>query len=108
MQSDTKTPDSIAWASGAGMQVASRPSGRQSPATIVSPPAMRKPATAPANPPSTGAVTASRATPGVDQATLIGSRFHRLSPIPASPIATAAAINPEAAWASLAPTLIRP
>ncbi|GAA6158671.1 hypothetical protein NBRC116589_08450 [Ruegeria sp. HU-ET01832] len=52
--------------------------------------------------------TASSAAPGVDQATLIGCRYHRLNPIAVSPIAIAAIIKPDADCAADAPIAASP
>jgi hypothetical protein len=107
-QRPMSTPASIALASAGGMEDTIRPSGFQSPATTISRPQRRKAPTAASKPPSTAPELASKAAPGVDQATLTGSRVERLMTIAQTPREIESAIRPEAAWASLAPTPARP
>src|SRR5580698_2915828 len=107
-QSENKTPASMALASGEGIAAIARPNGRIRPAATISAPQMRKAPTAEGKPPLTAPVVANKAAPGVDQATEIGMRDHRLNTMPASPIAMESAISPEAASASLAPTAVSP
>jgi len=104
----SSTPASMALASATGMDATRRPSGRHNPHTTTSAEHATNAPTAPANPPSAIGVVASRAAPGVDHATLIGIRRHRLSAMPHSPKATDSAIRPEAACAGSAPMAVRP
>ena len=90
------------------MAATARPSGRHSPASTISTPAITNAPTAARNPPAIAPVLASKAAPGVDQTTLIGWRVARLTTTPPSPIAIAAAISPDATSASLAPIAVRP
>ncbi len=108
MHSGSSTPPSIACASVVGIAAANRPSGCHIPASTVSAPANRNAPTAPENPAAGAAETASSAAPGVDQATLIGWRYHRLSTIAASPMARAAIISPDAACGPEAPMASSP
>jgi hypothetical protein len=79
------------------MAATARSNGRIMPAATISAPTAKKAPTAAGNPPATAPVEASSAAPGVDQAQAIGMRDHRLSPMPAIPIAIDSAIRPEAA-----------
>ncbi len=90
------------------MEATDRPKGRQSPASTSSAPLTRNAPTATGKPPCGTAEAASSAAPGVDQATLIGIRRHRLSTIPQSPMAMERAMRPEAASAGPAPMARRP
>ena len=101
-------PASMALASEAGMAATARPNGLMSPAATMRTPTTRKAPTAAGKPPLTAPVAASSAAPGVDHAEEIGMRNHRLSTTPASPMAIASAIRPEAACASFAPAASRP
>ena len=77
-QRPSNTPASMALASGPGMAATQRPKGFHRPAATSSRPQTRKAPTADAKPPSSGPEVAKRAAPGVDQATLMGSRLARL------------------------------
>ena len=107
-QSVNRIPASMALASGAGIAATARPSGFHKPATVSSTPQTRKAPTASPKPPAGAAVAASSAAPGVDQATLTGSRSRSESRMPASPMAIDSAISPEAACAGEAPTAASP
>ena len=96
-QSENNTPASMALAKAGGMAAIARPNGRIRPAATISAPQIRKAPTAEEKPPLTAPVVASKAAPGVDQAPEIGMRDHRLSAMPANPMATDSAIRPEAA-----------
>ena len=107
-QRPNSTPASIALASVGGIAATSRPNGRISPAATNSRPTTRKAPAASGKPPAVAPVAASSAAPGVDHAAAIGMRVARLSTMPATPMAIASAIRPEAACASLAPTAESP
>lgn len=102
------TPASIALARGAGIDATARPSGRNSPATIINAAQTTKPPTAAWNPPAIAPELASSAAPGVDQAMLTGNRVVRLSTMAQSPIEIDSTVNPEAACPGVAPTACNP
>ncbi len=77
-QRPSRTPASIALASGAGIAATQRPSGFHSPARMMRIAVTTNAPTDTAKPPSTGPELARSAAPGVDQATLIGCRVLRL------------------------------
>src|SRR5690606_21137978 len=91
-----------------GIAATQRPSRGQDPASTISSPDTRKAPTAALKPPSTAPVVARSAPPGVDQATLIGSRVRRLTQIAHRPMDMDSAISPDAARAWLGPTALRP
>ena len=68
----------------------------------------KKPPTTAGHPPSTAPVAASRATPGVDHATVMGMRKRPASTMHPMPTTIEIASSPLAAWAGEAPTVRRP
>jgi hypothetical protein len=95
-------------ASGAGIAATHRPSGFHRPASTISTPQTRNAPTAALNPPATAPEVASSAPPGVDHATVIGSRVFRLSQTAHSPMEIDSAIRPDVACPRSAPTAISP
>lgn len=91
-----------------GIHAISEPSGGSKPVSMISTATTAKAPTAALQPPSTTPVVASSAAPGVDQATVIGSRVRRDSTIEASPIVIETASRPLPAWAASAPTAVNP
>src|SRR3546814_11768088 len=102
------TPDSMAFASGAGMAATARPSGRNRPAITISTAQTMKAPTAAENPPSTAPAVARSEPPGVDQAIDTGNRVQALSALAHTPIDTASALRPEAATEPPTPTPVSP
>src|SRR5947209_6469378 len=106
--SSSTTPASIAWAIGVGIAAMRRPRGGHNPVITSSAPVTRKAPTAAGHPPCTAPVLASRAAPGVDQASVSGIRWRRTShKMPTAWVAQTAS-SPEAASAGVAPTPRRP
>lgn len=107
-QSSSTTPASIAWAIGAGIDAMRAPSRGHAPVITISTPTIRNAPTAAGQPPWTMPVLASRAAPGVDQASVIGIRWRRVSQkIPTACVAHTAS-RPEEASTGDAPTPRRP
>ncbi len=106
--SGSSTPASIACAMEGGMRAIRRPRRGQTAVSRMSPATTRNAPTAAGQPPSTAPVAASRAAPGVDQATVIGIRYRHASTIAATPIVTQSARSPLADCAGVAPTARRP
>ena len=102
------TPASIALASGTGIEVTIFPSCFQHPARTMRVAVTRKAPTTTGNPPSGADSVARNAAPGVDQAALMGILVRRLRKMPQAPMATAAAMSPDAASSAEAPTAVSP
>src|SRR6476661_9164489 len=107
-QSWSRTPASMAWARDVGMRAISLPSAGTRPVRASSSPAPTKPPTAAGHPPSGTADAASSAAPGVDQARVTGTRERQARNNTPSPTVRVTASRPDAAWAGLAPTAVRP
>jgi hypothetical protein len=98
----------MALASEDGIAATARPKGFHNPARISNKAQMMNAPTASAKPPAGMMEAAISAAPGVDQAQLIGIRFHNESKTPQSPMAMETAISPDAAWDGLAPIATKP
>ena len=106
--SDTSTPASIALAMLPGIARTRRASAGTRPVSASSPPHTMNAPTAAAKPWDGVGAEASRAAPGVDQATVTGARLHQDKAIQARPTVTDRAISPDAAWVGVAPILASP
>lgn len=98
----------MACATDVGIRAMRSPNGGTSPVTTMSSPTTRNAPTAAAHPPSTAPVVTSRAAPGVDQATVIGSLDHHASTTVPTPMRIVTAMRPLDACAALAPTADSP
>ncbi|GAA8849432.1 hypothetical protein DUHN55_29840 [Helicobacter pylori] len=101
-------PASIACATEAGIRVMSDPRAGTSPVARTRTPVTTKAPTAAGQPPSTVPVEASNAAPGVDHATVMGSRVVRERTIELRPMRIVTASSPLAACACVAPTAVSP
>lgn len=101
-------PASIACATEAGIRVMSDPRAGTSPVARTRTPVTTKAPTAAGHPPWTVPVEASSAAPGVDHATVIGSRVVRERTTELRPMRIVTASSPLAACSWVAPTAVRP
>ncbi len=106
--SGISTPASIPWAIGTGIEVSSRCSTGMSPVSMISTPLIMNAPTDSAKLKLPAARLASSAAPGVDQATVIGSRCFRDSTREATPTRKVSASRPEDACEGLAPACSSP